>query len=137
VLGIGQALTNLNEIAQGGGTEAAYLVDGTRNQVLEALTSIRSAVAIPCDLQIPPPPENQTLNFNQVNIGICDAAGQVVTTYYVENQEGCAQADDGWYYDNPDDPQSIILCEPTCETVSVPGAQLYFSVGCTTQSIVE
>jgi hypothetical protein len=136
VLGIGLALDNLNEIAAAGGTDAAYLVDGERDSVLEALSQIRSAAAIPCDMQIPPVPEGETLNTREVNLGICDASGQVITTYYVDTPEQCGD-EGGWYYDNPGNPDRIILCDATCETVSVPGARLYYSIGCQTQSIVE
>jgi len=136
VLGIGLALDNLNEIAAAGGTEAAYLVDGERDSVLEALSQIRSAAAIPCDMQIPPVPEGEVLNTREVNLGICDASGQVITTYYVDTPEQCGE-EGGWFYDNPTNPARIILCDATCETVSIPGAQLYYSIGCQTQSIVE
>jgi hypothetical protein len=137
VLGIGRALSNLNEIAAAGGTDAAYLVDGDRNSVLEALNAIRGQAVIPCELQIPPPPEGEVLATNQVNLVICDAAGEVVVTYYVETAEGCQDEQGGWYYDDPANPSRILLCEPTCETVSMPGAQLYYSIGCQTQSIPE
>src|SRR5690606_8351437 len=51
VLGVGQALNNLNEIAVAGGTEQAYLVDSdVETSVLEALNAIRSDAIIPCTL---------------------------------------------------------------------------------------
>lgn len=135
VLGIGQALSNLNQIADAGGTNQAYLVDGSQGSVLDALNQIRGAATIPCELSIPQPPPGETLETNQVNVGVCDSAGQAITTYYVETPDQCATADGGWYYDDPSHPLRIMLCGPTCDTVSVPGASLYFTIGCQTQIV--
>jgi hypothetical protein len=134
VLGIGQALNNLNQIAAAGGTERAHLVEGgdVTQSVLNALNTIRGDAAIPCQLQIPPAPSGQTLDLNRVNVGVCNANGDTQTTFYVQNEDRC-ESSGGWYYDDPANPERIILCEASCDTVSVPGAQLYFSVGCGTR----
>jgi hypothetical protein len=137
VLGIGLALDNLNQIAVGGGTEQAYLVDGGRDSVLQALNAIRAAAMIPCELTIPPAPPGETLSYDQVNIGVCDASGTVVTTYYVETPEGCDPTQGGWYYDDPATPERVMLCGATCDTVSVAGARLFYSIGCQTQTVIE
>src|SRR5204863_9451152 len=70
VLGVGPLLDNLGQIAVAGGTDKAYLVSGgdVSAQVLAALNEIRAAAAIPCQLQIPPPPAGQSLNFDKVNV---------------------------------------------------------------------
>ena len=138
VLGVGQALQNLNRIADAGGTNAAYLVDGgnVAEAVLTALNRIRADATIPCELNIPPPPSNATLNFAQVNLAICDGAGEPTPTYRVDTPDECDGAG-GWYYDDPSNPQRIILCEPTCETVTQPGAQLFYSVGCSTITEIQ
>ncbi len=135
VLGVGQALDNLNEIAEAGGTDQAYLVDGgdVANAVLEALNAIRADAAIPCELQIPEPPEGETLDLNQVNIGVCSAAGENVPTYFVETPEGCS-GDGGWYYDTSGAEPKVVLCESSCSTVTIPGAKLVYSIGCATQT---
>jgi von Willebrand factor type A domain len=138
VLGIGQALSNLNQIAAAGGTKQAHFVDGgdvTAN-ILTALNAIRGDAVIPCQLQIPPAPNNSTLDFSSVNLGVCTAGGAPQTTYNVPNQAACGNGA-GWYYDDPANPQSIVLCQASCDTVSVPGAQLYYSVGCATQTVVR
>jgi hypothetical protein len=134
VLGVGRALQNLDQIAAAGGTERAYLVEGgnVAVSVLEALNAIRSAAAIPCQLTIPESRSGE-LDYNQVNVGLCDAGGTPRPTYYVENESGCG-ADGGWYYDDPTNPESIRLCNVSCETVSQPGASLFYSVGCATQT---
>ena len=74
------------------------------------------------------------MNYSQVNIGVCDASRQVVPTHYVELPVGCDPQQGGWYYDDPANPQRIMLCYPTCQTASVPGAQIFYSVGCDTRT---
>jgi hypothetical protein len=138
VLGVGQALENLSRIADAGGTNDAYLVSGgdVSASVVAALNAIRAQVVIPCELKLPPAPSGQQLDRSAVNLGICDASGKNQLTYYVESKGACG-ADGGWYYDDPNNPQRIMLCEPSCDTVSVPGAQLFYTVGCKTQSEIR
>ena len=128
------SLDSLNEIAEAGGTDHAYLTDTSdvAGSVLAALNAIRADAVIPCDLQIPQPPTGETLNPAKVNLGVCDAAGDVVVTPYVETANDC-EGSPGWYYDDPNSPETIHLCSVTCETVSLAGSSLFFSVGCDTQ----
>lgn len=138
VLGVGQALTNLNQIASAGGTKQAYLVEGgdVSASILSALNAIRGDATIPCQLKIPPAPSGGTLDFGVVNLGVCDANGAVQGTFNVSGPDQCANGA-GWYYDDPSNPQRIQLCKASCDTVSVPGAQLFYSVGCATRTEVR
>lgn len=134
VLGVGQALQNLNQIAAAGGTDQAYLVDSdVENSVLAALNAIRADAIIPCTLEIPTPSNGATLNYNQVNLGICDASHENVQTFYVESEADCAQG--GWYYEESGSGRVIQLCDATCETVAVSGSKLFFSLGCDTNVV--
>jgi hypothetical protein len=134
VLGVGQALQNLNQIAAAGRTEKAYLVEGgdVAKSMVAALNAIRGDAIIPCELQIPNPPAGEELDYQRVNVGICDANGGLRPTYYVESESKCGSSP-GWYYDDPANPQKIVLCKKSCDTVSVPGAELRYSVGCSTR----
>ncbi len=125
------SLDQLNQIAAAGGTQQAYLTDANdvSGSVLAALNAIRADAAIPCDLSIPPPPSGEMLDPGLVNVGVCDPQGQIVSTPYVESQSACG-ASQGWYYDNPLSPQTIHLCDVTCDTVNAAGSTLYFNVGC-------
>jgi len=138
VLGIGQALSNLNQIASAGGTKQAHLVDGgdVTAGILSALNAIRGDAVIPCQLQIPPAPSGTTLDYNQVNLAVCNGSGASQPTVNVASAAQCGSSA-GWYYDDPENPQSIVLCKASCDTVSVPGAQLYYSVGCATQTVIR
>ena len=132
VLGVGQALSNLTQIAQAGGTEQAYLVEGgnVSQSVLEALNAIRADAAIPCTLPVPTPATGM-VNYSSVNLGICDPAGNSLSTYYVGDVGSCADAG-GWYYTNGGATQNIQLCDATCSIVSSAGSKLFFTLGCDT-----
>lgn len=136
VLGVGQALDNLNQIAQAGGTNMAYLVDGAdgtdvSQSVLAALNAIRADAVIPCTLPIPTPGDgSMTVDLSTVNIGICDAGSASVPSFNVPDAGSCGDQPGGWYYE--DNGAVIQLCNPTCDTVSVSGATLYFTLGCAT-----
>ena len=133
VLGVGQALQNLNSIAQSGGTNQAYLVDSgdVTAQVLQALNAIRQDATIPCQLQIPvAAPGQPPVDLNKVNVSYCGPGQQPQVFYYVDNPAGCG-TQSGWYY-NPEKTQ-ILLCQNSCSTVSAPGGTLSVSVGCQRQ----
>jgi hypothetical protein len=134
VLGVGPLLDNLAQIAVAGGTERAYLVEGgdVSAQVLDALNRIRGDAAIPCQLQLPQPPNGQTLVYDQVNLEYESSECEPTLFYAVPGATDCG-TDDGWYYDDSSHPQSIQLCPRSCDRVSGPGGALLFSVGCATQ----
>jgi len=132
VLGVGPLLDNLGQIATAGGSEKAYLVSGgdVSAQVLAALNEIRAAAAIPCQLQIPPPPVGKEINLAQVNVVHTTSGCETRTIFYRDAEPSCDATSGGWFFDNPSAPQNVILCGKTCDDVSVPGGQLLFSIGC-------
>jgi hypothetical protein len=125
------SLEQLNQIAEAGGTDRAYLTDANdiAGSVLQALNAIRADAAIPCTLPVRPPRDGSTLDYNYVNLGICDAGGNNVSTYYVPSAQDCGDAG-GWYYEDTASGRAIQLCGATCDTVSIAGSQLYYTVGC-------
>jgi hypothetical protein len=142
VLGIDSAQQNLtdnmNMIAQAGGTNMAYIVSATGNasqDVLNALNTIRSSAQVPCDLQLPPPPTGESLDFTKVNIIRTSGTCETQTLYYTTTIDQCDPTSGGWYYDNPTQPAEIHLCPTSCNDVSIPGSQLTFALGCDTVSI--
>jgi hypothetical protein len=134
VLGVGPLLTNLEQIAVAGGTQRAYLVEGgdVSGQVLDALNRIRGDAAIPCQLQLPEPPQGQDLVYDEVNLAYESSTCDSTRFYSVRTADECGE-EDGWYYDNPSSPSSIQLCKASCDRVSGPGGSLYYSVGCATE----
>jgi hypothetical protein len=137
VLGVGPFLQNLEQIAQAGGTDHAYLVEGNdvSRQVLDALRAIRGD-AIPCNLNLPPAPPGQQLNFGQVNIVYANAACEPNYLYHVVTASSCGDQG-GWYYDDPAAPKTIHLCPTSCDQVDEPGGQLVYTVGCKTVTVPQ
>jgi hypothetical protein len=141
VLGVGN-LNELNQIAAAGGTQQAHVISGTtgiEQQVLNALNTIRGAVAIPCEFQIPAPTGGETPNLGQVNVGYTPPGGtEPAPILNVPDPSRCDPANGGWYYDNPQSPRSIVLCDSSCAQVtgSLTG-QVDIVLGCETIKIPE
>jgi hypothetical protein len=136
VLGVGPFLENLGKIATAGGSGMAYLVSGgdVSKQVLDALNRIRAAAQIPCELNIPTPPNGHTVDLTRVNVIRTSASCETTVLGYRDIPSSC-DANGGWYFDDPSAPQKVVLCKKSCDDVSLPGEQLMFSVGCDRISI--
>jgi hypothetical protein len=134
VVGIGPLLDNLEQIAVAGGTGQAYLVEGgdVGTAVRTALNRIRGAAAIPCELELPEPPPGEGLDLDRINLSH-EADDCSLSLFSAVQDEAACGDEDGWYYDSPDDPTRLLLCPRSCERVSGPGGNLYYSVGCDTR----
>lgn len=120
VIGVGSSLTALNSIAAAGGTNEAFLVSGSDNVTEEFLAALDeiSGTALGCVYTIPQPQEGD-LDFDKVNVTYTpegEEDGQAIPR--VDGIGDCPSDDDGWYYDNPDEPTQILLCESSCQRVS-------------------
>jgi hypothetical protein len=137
VLGIGPSVSNLNQLAQAGGTAPARLIEsGGEAELVAAFNAIRDN-SITCDYQIPMRPGeplDYTLVNLQVRVGINGAFAQVGK---VANAAACGPAG-GWFYDQPvppanPPPTKITLCPATCDPlVQTAGSHLDVLVGCKT-----
>jgi hypothetical protein len=109
---------NLNEIAEAGGSEAAFLVDTTGNveeEFLAALDAIRGT-GLACEFQIPEPSAGSTLDYSLVNVEFT-SGGSTQPLYFVPNESACDPATGGWYYDiapAAGTPTKIIACPASC-----------------------
>ena len=136
VIGVGTDTSNLNGIAQAGGTGSAFIVDTSMNvsqQFLAALNKIRGA-ALGCQYKIPVPQGGGAVNFQEVNVQFTPASGAPIVVPYVSDKSKCPSSGNAWYYDNASKPTEILLCTSTCGTVSA-GGQLDVLTGC--QTIVQ
>ncbi|MFZ5896095.1 MAG: vWA domain-containing protein [Myxococcota bacterium] len=136
VLGVGPLLQNLQQIAQAGGTDHAYLVESgdVSREVVNALNRIRADATIPCEFELPAPSGGQMLLYDRVNVQHSDSSCNLTTFPYVESQARCG-AQGGWYYDDPTRPHKISLCPTSCDLVSIPGGRFNYSLGCETITI--
>ncbi|MCA9631490.1 MAG: VWA domain-containing protein [Myxococcales bacterium] len=114
VIGIGD-LSALNQIAQKGGTNSAFIVSsGNAGQgFLDALNEIRGAVT--CQYKIPVPAEGDP-NPDKVNVGITQEGMEQEVIPQVSGPGACV-GQPGWYYDNPSNPTQILLCPASCDIV--------------------
>jgi hypothetical protein len=129
VLGMGPALTTLNDIARAGGTGNAFLVDPNSRQALaQALNAIRGAAA-PCEYVLPNP---ANVDPTKVNIEFTPPGGRSTRLPNVGDASRCS-ASGGWYYDNPQAPRRAILCPVSCSSSNVStGGQVDVILGCAT-----
>jgi len=137
VIGVG-SLTSLHQIAQGGGTQAAFIVSladpqQTRTELLTAIEEIRGR-SISCDLELPAPPAGKTLDPDKVRV---ELAGSGQAPAELPFDATCANGQ-GWHYDDPANPQRILLCEGTCTSAKADvQARLDVVFGCEVRDDVK
>ncbi len=79
--------------------------------------SVVTGAELTCEWSIPPPPAGETFNKGQVNVqytpgGAVDAE----PIFSAGDVAGCG-ADQGWFYDNPDNPTLVMACPATCDRI--------------------
>jgi hypothetical protein len=109
---------NLNEIAEAGGSETAFLVDTSGNveeEFLAALAAIRGT-GLACEFQIPEPTAGSSLDYGFVNVEFT-SGGTSTPVYFVTDEGACDATTGGWYYDVPPangTPTKIVACPASC-----------------------
>jgi hypothetical protein len=133
VIGIGTELTNLQTIAEKGGTDTAIMVDtgNAGSEFLDALNQIRGSVG--CTYKIPVPEEGKA-DPNLLNIAFTPQGGDQEIYPRVDSESECA-GEKGWYYDDPKNPTRIVLCPASCEQVQQVSGVVDVVVGC--ESVVK
>jgi hypothetical protein len=132
VLGIGPFLNNLNQIAQGGGTGMAYLVDmGGAAALVAALAAIRQST-LSCDYKIPT--WDGGLDLKKINVSTrVGPTGMHTEILQVADAISCGTGA-GWFFDNAASPTKITLCPGTCTPLQVTdGSELQVLIGCPTR----
>ncbi len=135
VLGLGQ-LDVLNQIAQKGGTQMAYIADSSSvsDKLVDMFNQMRANGA--CQFQIPVPQSGQTLDYGRVNVSYTPmGASEPQSVPYVKGKGGCDPTAGGWYYDTDPaqkDPTKILLCPATCDGVQLSTEGVEVILGCKT-----
>jgi hypothetical protein len=129
----GSVITNLNKIAAGGGTTAAYDITNDINDFSAKIKEIRSQ-ALACEFDIPPPPDGKDLEPGKVNFTYTPKGiGMPKTLLRAEDLADCG-GKPGWYYDSNLKPTKVILCPASCSTVEADlNAKVEVLFGCTSQ----
>jgi hypothetical protein len=122
VVGVGNTLGNLDQIAQAGGTERAFIVpvedpSATQRTLLDTFATIMTNV-VPCEAEIPRPPPGKTFEKEKVAV---EYSLDGMTTRAAAYNADCAGGE-GWHYDTPGAPRSIELCESTCQRLQAQSA---------------
>ena len=109
---IGDTYINLG--AQTNGV-VADLCDQNFGPVFDALSAeVIGGSLLPCEFAIPEPPEGESFDPDKVNVALDDGMGTVTTIPRVDDAGQCAFVAEGWYYDDPENPSAILMCEQTC-----------------------
>jgi hypothetical protein len=99
----------------------------------EVSTAVVSGAALACEYPIPPPPDGMDFDPDAVNVEFDDGMGGALVIGRVDNPAECAGVMNGWYYDNPAMPTSIVLCPQTCDTIQgFASASVSIKFGCAT-----
>lgn len=129
-----QALSRLTSGMRYPSCDAAAL-DGVFNTVARG---IASAARIDCRWQIPSPPSGERFERALVNVRYTPSDGGLpLDIGYAGSAAGCKPLG-GWYYDDPESPQSIAVCPSTCATLQHdPAARVDVLFGCATDTLVR
>lgn len=135
VIGVGNT-GNLDAIAAAGGTTKATIVSTNNPQQTSqdfetALNAIRG-ITLACEYQIPPPPQGETFDENKVNVEYTPQNGGPSTLTYNQDCTGGT----GWHYDDPKNPQKIMLCSGTCSSVQQQSGKIDIVLGCATNGVI-
>lgn len=92
-----------------------------------------SGASLACEYDIPPPPDGEDFDPDQVNVEFDDGAGGTLDIGRVDSAAECAGVTDGWYYDDPMAPTRIIVCPQTCTKIQgFDMASISIEFGCAT-----
>jgi von Willebrand factor type A domain len=132
VIGVGSATKNLDTIAASGGTTTAFIVSTsdpatTTSEFEAAIATIQGTLG--CDYPIQSPGGGQTIDYTKVNVELTSSGGTETELLYSSD---CSDAN-GWHYDDPKAPTTIILCSGACKTAeSTSGDSMDIVFGCKT-----
>jgi hypothetical protein len=122
------------QLAEWTGGVVGDLCDQEFFGVFQALSNaVVNAAMLPCEYEVPVPPEGMLFDPTKVNIEFENGAGSIDQLGYVSSSFDCDFVTDGWYYDDPEMPTTIILCPQTCMDIQgQAGASVHVVLGCAT-----
>lgn len=123
---------NLDTIAAGGGTRKAFIIDPSSATIVQDFTNALLGVAtapLSCEYPIPKP-DGGTIDPGKVNVEFTPLTGSPVDLYGVKTAQDCSKVANGWYYDNPTAPTTILICPSTCNSFGA--GTLDILLGCAT-----
>lgn len=99
--------------------------------------TIDVVTGLECEWEIPPAPPGKTFDAAQLNVRYTD----IQSSRELGRVANVGQCDDdyvdGWYYDDPDEPQSIQVCPRVCNEIQAGiGQEMQILFGCESQVAV-
>lgn len=125
--------TEMDAIAQAGGTSKAFFIGNTNvgQDLIDALKTIQ-ATQVSCSLPMPQGTASDPVDITRVNVNYTPGGGSLEALGQTANAAACS-ASGGWYYDDPMAPTMIMLCPSTCGVVQADtGAKIDIVLGCKT-----
>jgi hypothetical protein len=116
--------------------------NGSGSAIASALSAIISqAVPMPCEIDtsdLMDTSKGATVDWTKVNVTYTDQVG-VTTIDQVPNAKSCPADQAAWYYDNPQTPTQIRLCDVACNMVtnSPTGSRVNLAVGCQDTVVID
>jgi len=99
------------------------------SEVFEPLkAAVIDSVPLPCSYVIPPPPGSEVLDTDLVNVKYKPPVGEEQVFPRADSLAGCGE-NRAWYYDDPNAPTEILLCEKACNAVAA-GGTIDIAFGC-------
>lgn len=74
---------------------------------------------VECQWPVPVAEPGSSVDFDSLNVRYVTQNGFGILLGQVQNADACASLDQAWYYDDPENPKSIVACPRTCETLQV------------------
>jgi hypothetical protein len=115
--GAPETVSDLHEIAGGGGTEKAFIIDtGDPEQTAEDFNEVVDAIrglSVACTFVIPEMPDGR--EFDKKKVRVVYTSGQTETELVYDAD---CNSPDAWRYDDTDEPTQIVLCDTTCATIT-------------------
>jgi hypothetical protein len=116
-----------HEMGQYCGTDATLVVGSSATMAEQFAETFTDAVTSPfsCTLAIP----EQATNLDELQVGFTPDGGELELPPRLEDPADCgASPNGGWYYDDPDNPSTIRLCDCTCSHYY--GSEVELRLGC-------
>jgi hypothetical protein len=70
------------------------------------------------------------LFYDQTSVVTVDEDCTVSYASNVSGVDACDAVEGGFYFDDPNAPETLVLCEATCGAAKMPRAKLLYSIGC-------
>lgn len=95
-------------------------------------TAVTEGTTLACAWPMPEAPEGKTIDPDSIEL-LLTLDGSVIAPVRVDDAEACVDGTHGWYFDDPEEPTSLVSCPTTCDAVTVAAvAALDIEVGCAT-----